>query len=112
MPVSENLCPHLASPALTELRIAAADILEWRDAPVLAIVRCDRCDGLGLVELLEWDRPRDVRTYALSSLDPKAAAIYLRDVERGSCDPNRLAKEREALLVSAGPVERRVRCAP
>lgn len=103
-----TLCPHLASPERTGLRIAPADILEWRDAPVLAIVRCDQCERLGLLELLEWDRERDVRTYALSGLDPKAAAIYLRDVERGSCDPSRLAKEREALLVSAGPVERRV----
>jgi hypothetical protein len=100
------LCPHLASLELAALPIAPADILEWRDAPVIAIARCVRCDGLGLLELVEWDRGAGVRTYTLAGLDPGPLATYLRDLARGSCDPSRLAKEGESLLAAAGPVER------
>jgi len=100
------LCPHLASLELAALPIAPADILEWRDAPVLAIARCGECPQLGLLELVEWDRRRGVRTYTLAGLDPEPLATYLRDLARGSCDPSRLAKEGESLLAAAGPVER------
>ena len=103
-----SLCPHLASLELTALPIAPADILEWRDAPVLALARCAECPQLGLLELVDWDRRRDVRTYTLAGLDPKPLEVYLRDLARGSCDPSRLAKEGEALLSAAGPIERRV----
>lgn len=103
-----SLCPHLASLALAALPIAAADILDWRDAPLLAIARCAECPRLGLLELVEWDRARGVRTYTLAGLDPKPLEVYLRDLARGSCDPARLAKEGEALLAAAGPIERRV----
>jgi hypothetical protein len=102
------LCSHLASLELAALPIAPADILDWRDAPVLAIARCSRCERLGLLELVEWDRQRGVRTYTLAGLDPKPLAIYLRDLERGSCDPSRLAKEGESLLAATGRIERRV----
>jgi hypothetical protein len=100
------LCSHLASLELAPISIAPADILEWRDAPVLAIARCARCERLGLLELVEWDRRAGVRTYTLAGLDPKPLATYLRDLARGSCDPSRLAKEGESLLAAAGPVER------
>src|SRR5262249_46598265 len=99
------LCAHLGSPDLATLPIAPADILEWRDAPIRAITRCRECAGLGLLELVEWDRHRGVRTYALAGLEAKALPVFLRDLERGSCDPSRMAKEAEALLAAAGPVE-------
>jgi hypothetical protein len=100
------LCAHLASLELAALPIAPADILEWRDAPVVAIARCRECPQLGLLELVEWDRRRGVRTYTLAGLDPQPLAIYLRDLARGSCDPSRLAKEGESLIAAAGPIER------
>jgi hypothetical protein len=103
-----RLCSHLASLELTALSIAPTDILDWRDAPVVAITRCAHCECLGLLELVEWDRRTGVRTYTLAALDPKPLATYLRDLARGSCDPSRLAKEAEALLAAAGPAERRV----
>jgi len=103
-----SLCAHLGSLALESLPIAPADILEWRDAPVLAIARCDSCERLGLLELVGWDHEKNVRTYSLAGLDPKPLAVFLRDLARGSCDPARLAKEGESLLASAGPVARRV----
>jgi hypothetical protein len=100
------LCPHLASLELAALPIAPADVLVWRDAPVVAIARCARCARLGLLELVEWDRPAGVRTYTLAGLDPEPLATYLRDLARGSCDPSRLAKEGESLLAATGPAER------
>jgi len=100
------LCPHLASLELAALPIAPTDILDWRDAPMVAIARCARCDRLGLLELVEWDRQAGVRTYTLAGLDPRPLATYLRDLARGSCDPGRLAKEGESLLAASGPVER------
>lgn len=103
-----SLCSHLASLELAALPIASSDILEWRDAPVVAIARCAECPRLGLLELVDWDRRRGVRTYTLAGLDPAPLAVYLRDLARGSCDPSRLAKEGESLLAAAGPVERRV----
>ena len=103
-----SLCTHLASLELAAVPIAPADILEWRDAPVIAIVRCPECPRLGLLELVEWDRQRGVRTYTLAGLDPEPLAVYLRDLARGSCDAARLAKEGESLLAAAGPIERHV----
>ena len=99
------LCSHLASLELATLPIASADILEWRDAPVVAIARCARCECLGLLELVEWDRRAGVRTYSLAGLDLELLATYLRDLAHGSCDPTRLAKEGESLLAATGPVE-------
>ncbi|HTO68968.1 MAG TPA: hypothetical protein VMR31_03835 [Myxococcota bacterium] len=103
---SVTLCPHLASLELAELPILPADILEWRDGPVVAVARCARCERLGLLELVEGDRRAGVRSYTLAGLDPEAFATYQRDLARGSCDPTRLAKEGEAFLAAAGPVER------
>jgi hypothetical protein len=100
------LCAHLASLELAALPIARADILDWRDAPVVAIARCGECPQLGLLELVEWDHRNGIRTYTLAGLDPKPLAVYLRDLARVSCDPGRLAKEGESLLAAAGPVER------
>jgi hypothetical protein len=93
---------------LRELPLASADVLEWSDGPVTAIARCRRCDGLGLVELLDWDGDHRVRIFGLAAFAPGPLAVYERNVQRGSCDPGRAAREAEALLASAGPVERLV----
>lgn len=102
------LCPHLASPRLASLAIDPEDILEWDAGPVVAVPRCAACDGAALLELLDWSTTRRVRIYALSALDPHAFALHRRNRERGSCDLQRAAREDEALLFSAGPVERLV----
>lgn len=103
-----RLCPHLAALDLAELPIDPADILDWQHGPVTAVVRCVRCPQLGFLERLEPDRSAATRRFALSGLDPEAFALYRRDVERGSCDPGRLARETHALYTSAGRVERLV----
>ena len=103
-----RLCAHLSEPDLAELPIDPADILDWHDGPVTAVARCPLCPRLGFLELLEWDHAAGVRLFTLAGLDPQAFAIYRRDVDRGSCDPARLARETTALHSSTGPVERLV----
>jgi hypothetical protein len=100
------LCRHLASPALAALRIEPDDVIEWDGGPVLAVARCAVCGGAALLELLDWSATRRVRVFASSGIDPEAIALFVRNRERGSCDLQRQARETEALLFSAGPVER------
>ena len=103
-----RLCAHLAALDPTELRIEPADILEWDGGPVTAIVRCSQCPQAGLLELIARDPGEGTRSFTLAGLEADAFSVYRRDVERGSCDPRRLAEETAALYSSAGPVERRV----
>ncbi len=101
-----GLCPHLRSDALAHLAIDAAGVLEFWNGPITAVARCARCDGLGLLELLDWSRSQRVRIYALAAIEPAAVALFLRNRARGSCDLSRADREVEALLASAGRVER------
>lgn len=81
----------------------------WRvkeRAALTAIAQCARCDGLGLLELLDWSRSRRVRIYALAGIERAAVALFERNRERGSCDLSRADREVEALFWSAGAVER------
>lgn len=103
-----SVCLHLASPALAALRIEPDDVLDWDDGPVVAVARCAVCDGAVLLDLLDWSATRRVRVYAIAGIDAKAVALHRRNRERGSCDLGRAARESEALLFSAGPVERLV----
>ena len=100
------LCPHLRADDLAHLSIDPAGMLEWWDGPVTAVARCDRCDGCGLLELLDWSRSQRVRIFALAAIEPAAVALFLRNRERGSCDLSRADREVEALFASAGAVER------
>ena len=101
-----TLCPHLRADDLAHVAIDPASVLDWFDGPVTAVARCERCDGLGLLELLDWSRSHRVRIFALAAIEPAAVALFLRNRERGSCDLSRADREVEALFASAGAVER------
>jgi len=103
-----RLCAHLAALAPAQLPIDPADILDWYDGPISAVVRCTRCGGAGILELIDCDQAAGTRGFTLAGLEPEAFAVYRRNVDRGSCDPARLARETAALYACAGPVERLV----
>jgi hypothetical protein len=103
-----SLCEHLRSLELSALPIDPADILEWYDGPVVAVVRCSRCAAAGLIAMLDWNASHAVRVFGLAAFEPEALAVFLRNTQRGSCDASRLGRERYALLSSAGPAERLV----
>lgn len=105
-----SLCAHLASDALASLAVAPDDAIEWQDGPIAAVVRCATCGAAGWLELLDWTDGGRVRVHALAGIDPRAVALYQRNVARGSCDLARRQRELEALVASAGPPERLVAC--
>ena len=102
------LCAHLAvlAPGTPGFTCAAAEAFVWLDGPVEAIVRWSVCRAPGWSELLDWSRERSVRVFALAGLRAGDVALYLRNVSKGSCDPQRERAEREALVAAAGPFER------
>lgn len=100
------LCGHLASDALAALPVDPADVLEWQDGPIAAVVRCAVCDGAGLLELLEAGEAGTLRVYALSGIAREAVALWRHNAVRGSCDLARRERELEALVASAGPAAR------
>jgi hypothetical protein len=105
-----TLCPHLGALPAEEMAftLAAGEILEWYDGPVAAIVRCAACRAPGWIELLDWSRDGAVRVFALAGLRERDAALYLRNAQKGSCDPKRGRAELEALAAAAGPFARLV----
>ena len=102
------LCGHLAAlaPGTTGFTCDAEEAFVWLDGPVEAIVRCNVCRAPGWIELLDWSSERSVRAFALAGLRAGDVALYLRNVKKGSCDPQRERAEREALVAAAGPFER------
>ena len=103
-----SLCEHLRSLELSALRIDSADVLEWYDGPVVAVVRCPHCASAGLIAMLDWSASHTVRVFGLAAFEPEVLAVFLRNTRRGSCDASRLERETDALLSSAGPAERLV----
>lgn len=98
-----ELCAHLGGDGFEECAFEARDLLDWYDGPVAAVVRCLDCPGRALVQLIDWSRSHVVRVFSLAALSGEAHETYLRNVDKGSCDPGRLTLEREALVASAGP---------
>ena len=101
-----SLCEHLRADDLAQLTIDPAGVLDWFDGPITAIAQCARCDGRGLLELLDWSRSHRVRIYALAGIERAAVALFERNRKRSSCDLSRADREAEALFSSAGAVER------
>ena len=103
-----SLCEHLRSLELSTLPIDSADVLEWYDGPVVAVVRCQSCAAAGLIAMLDWSASHAVRVFGLAAFEPQVLAVFLRNTQRGSCDASRLGREMYALLSSTGPAERLV----
>ena len=101
-----SLCAHLRAGGLAQLSIDSTHVLDWFDGPITAIAKCPCCDGLGLLELLDWSRSHRVRIYAFAGIERAAVALFHRNRERGSCDHARADREAEALFASAGAAER------
>ncbi len=101
-----SLCKHLRAPELAALPIDPDDVLDWQDGPVTAFAICAECGEPALLERVEGERGGRVWVYAVAGIERESLGVYRRDVMRGSCDPSRLERETEALLSSAGPVER------
>jgi len=103
---ARSLCPHLRANDLAKVSIDPAGVLDWFDGPVTAIARCDRCDGLALLEMLDWSHSHRVRIFAAAAIEPAVVALFHRNRERGSCDLARADREVESFFASAGAVER------
>jgi hypothetical protein len=103
-----SLCSHLGSleAGAAAFTIAPAEIVEWYDGPVEAIVHCRVCGAPAWLELLDWSRDRAVRVFALAGLREADAVLYLGNAKKGSCDPKRGRAELEALAAAAGRFER------
>jgi len=101
-----SLCTHLAASPLGRFEVAPADMVEWLDGPIVAVVRCDHCAAVALAVLLDWSRSRRVRIFGLAALPADALALYRRNLERGSCDLARSSLEQQALFAATGPVQR------
>jgi hypothetical protein len=93
-----QICEHLSA----SFAIRPEEILEWYDGPIVAAVRCGRCESCGLLECLDWDVSTKLRIYALRPLPRAALDLYLRNREKGTCDPARPGAELYALLCAAG----------
>lgn len=104
------LCRHLAGAAagMAPFTLAPEEILEFDGGPVEAVVRCRLCAGCGWLHRVERDPRQRLSVYALAALRPEDAALYFRNVARGSCDAGRARAEREALAACTGPFERLV----
>ena len=102
------LCAHLRAlaPGPAPFRLANEEILDWYDGPVVAVVRCERCEACGWLELIDWHPRRTLRVFALAAIRDADVTLYFRDRARGSCDISRSRAELDALAASAGPFER------
>ena len=104
------LCSHLAAarPGPLPFTLAPDEILEWREGPVEAVVRCRACGACGWLQLVERDAAHAQHTFALAALRVDDVALYFRNRARGSCDALRASAELEAFAASRGPFERLV----
>jgi hypothetical protein len=78
------------------------DIFEWYDGPIIAAVRCPKCDSCAILELVDREPRHPIRIFAMRPVSRDAVDLYLRNKERGSCDPSRYESELHALLCAAG----------
>jgi len=101
------LCPHSAALRAGDAAPPIAHALLWQDGAVDAVVRCARCGEHALLRLLDWAPPGfTLRVYSLAALRAADSALFLRNLERGSCQVGRASAELDALVAAAGPSER------
>ncbi|HEY8123706.1 MAG TPA: GNAT family N-acetyltransferase [Myxococcota bacterium] len=101
------LCAHFARLAERDLPPEVAHAFLFQDGPIDAVVRCRDCGAHALLRLLDW-APADfsLRIFGLAALRAADSALFLRDLERGSCQVARAATELAALVAAAGPTGR------
>ena len=103
------LCPHFAGLAAGSPLPEIAHAFLFQDGPIDAIARCRSCGAHALLRLLDWAPARfSLRVYSLASLRAEDSALFLRNVERGSCQVSRASAELDALIAAAGPSTRLV----
>jgi hypothetical protein len=104
-----SLCGHLSALACGGAAPELAHAFLWQDGAIDAIWRCRECGEPALARLLDWAPPRfTLRVYSLAALAARDVTLYLRNVERGSCDASRARAELDALCAAAGRSERLV----
>lgn len=92
------ICEHLCS----SFSIGPDDVIEWYDGPITAALRCSRCDSCALLECLDWSDSTRIRVFAMRPVARADLALYLRNRQRGTCDPSRADAELHAFLCAAG----------
>lgn len=103
------LCAHLSALAPGDAPPEIAHAFLFQDGPIDAVARCHDCGAQALLRLLDWAPPRyALRIYALAALRADDSALFLRNLERGSCQVARAGAELAALIAAAGPNERLV----
>ena len=101
------LCAHFAGLAAGNAPPEIAHAFLFQDGPIDAIARCRTCGSHALLRLLDWAPPSfALRVYSLAGLRAEDAALYLRNLERGSCQVSRASAELDALIAAAGPSTR------
>ncbi len=104
-----RLCAHLSGLAAGESTPEIVHAFLWQDGPIDAIARCRACGAHALLRLLDWAPPGfSLRVYALAALREQDGALFLRNLERGSCQVARASAELSALIAAAGANERLV----
>jgi ribosomal protein S18 acetylase RimI-like enzyme len=101
-----RLCEHLMRLRPRAFQPEVVHAFVFQDGVVDAVVKCDVCDAHALMRMTDWAPPDfTLRTYALSALRQEDVALYLRNLERGSCQLSRASAELAALVAAAGPVQ-------
>ncbi len=100
-----RLCEHLMRLRPHAFQPEIVHAFVFQNGVVDAIVTCE-CGSHALMRMTDWAPPDfTLRTYALSPLRNEDTALYLRNLERGSCQPTRASAELDALVAAAGPVQ-------
>ena len=101
------LCAHFSALAAGDVSPEIAHAFLFQNGPIDAVVRCRDCGAHALLRLLDWAPPGyALRVYALAALRAEDTALFLRNLERGSCQVARASAELAALIAAAGPNER------
>lgn len=92
------ICEHVAAAQPGDTPFLVDVVLDDSGGLTDGLVRCSVCDASYLIELLAWRGPTlALRRFRVSTMRKADAALYVRDIARGSCDLNRSGAERSAL---------------
>ena len=101
-----RLCEHLTRLRMHAFQPDVVHAFAFQNGVIDAIVKCEECGAHALMRMVDWAPPEFARrVYVLSALRKEDCALYLRNVERGSCQVSRASAELEALIAAAGPTQ-------